>query len=205
MLPSRYLVGKDGQTPIKRSRGRKCGIEVIPFGETVWYKELRETKERRNQLESEFKEGIWLGHSRNSNEIIIGTPDGVVKAYSVYRKALGERWDKEKIKNVKGTPQQPNPNAPGLEIPIRIRFDALLISVLLGQGDIRATGINFDIQFPAMQANFVKNNFKNFGYFSEFLAFQFINLVLALASAAFSSHNILIFFIRILATYFDYQ
>ena len=55
--------------------------------------------------------------------MIIGTPEGIVRAYSVHRKALGERWDAERIKAVKGTPQQPNPNVPGLEIPIRIRFD----------------------------------------------------------------------------------
>ena len=55
MLPSRYLVGKDGQTPIERRRGRKCGIEVFPYGETVWYKELRDTKDRRNQLETSTK------------------------------------------------------------------------------------------------------------------------------------------------------
>ena len=91
MLPSRYLVGKDGQTPIERRRGRKCGIEVFPYGETVWYKELRESKARKNQLESEHKEGIWLGHSRSSNEAIIGTLDGIVRAYSIHRKAEGEK------------------------------------------------------------------------------------------------------------------
>ena len=101
----------------------KCGIEAIPYGETVWYKELRESKGRKNQLESEHKEGVWLGHSRSSNEAIIGTPEGIVRAYSIHRKPLGERWDQDRIQSMRGIPQQPNPNVPGLEIPIRVRFD----------------------------------------------------------------------------------
>ena len=28
------------------------------------------------------------------------------------------------LKNIAGTPQQPNPNRPGLAIPIRVNFDA---------------------------------------------------------------------------------
>ena len=46
MLVSRFLVGKDGRTAYERRTGRKCNVPVVPFGEKVWYKEIRETKER---------------------------------------------------------------------------------------------------------------------------------------------------------------
>ena len=123
MLCSRYLVGKDGRTPYERRRGRKCKMPVICFGEKVWYKELRETKERKDKFESEWAEGIWLGHSRASNEMLIGTREGVVRAYAVKRQDEDQRWDGSLIKEMKGTPQQPNPNKPGMTIPIKIRFD----------------------------------------------------------------------------------
>ena len=73
MMVSRFLVGKDGLTAYERRRGRKCRIPVVAFGEKVWYKEIRPGKERANKLESEWREGLWLGHSRRSNEAIIGT------------------------------------------------------------------------------------------------------------------------------------
>ena len=42
MLSSRFATGKDGRTPYERRRGRPCRIPAVPFGEQVWYKELRE-------------------------------------------------------------------------------------------------------------------------------------------------------------------
>ena len=123
MLCSRFLVGKDGCTAFERRRGRKCQIPVVPFGESVWYKEIRMHKERREKFSSEDQEGIWLGHNRSSNEVLIGTPNGVVRAYSVTRREPEARWNADAIRNMKGTPQQPDPNKPSMNIPIRIQFD----------------------------------------------------------------------------------
>ena len=75
------------------------------------------------KLETEWFEGIWLVHNINSNEILTGTADGVIKAYAVRRKSEEERWDGSMIKNMKGTPQKPNPNKPGDHVPVRINFD----------------------------------------------------------------------------------
>ena len=83
MLVSRYSTGKDGLTPYERRRGRRCRIPMVPFGEKIYYKEIRETKDRVNKFDSEWKEGVWLGHARGSNEIIVGTGQGVVRAFSV--------------------------------------------------------------------------------------------------------------------------
>ena len=73
MLCSRYLVGKDGLTAYERRRGRKCRVPVVAFGEKVWYKELRTGKARKNKFDSEWQEGIWVGHHRESNEAILCT------------------------------------------------------------------------------------------------------------------------------------
>ena len=88
-------------------------IEVAPFGEIVYYKQLNETAEQRRSLETTWGEGVWLGHARGSSEALIGTAEGVVRAYTVKRKEETMRWDGSKIKNMKGTPARPNPGAPG--------------------------------------------------------------------------------------------
>ena len=124
MLCSRYLVGTDGMTPYERRRGRRCQVPTAVFGEKVWYKELRMNKDRANKLESEWAEGIWLGHARSSNEHIIGTTQGAVKAYAVKRQDPVRRWDRDLLQNLQGTPQRPDPNKPGIAIPIRVNFDA---------------------------------------------------------------------------------
>jgi len=123
MLVSRYMVGKDGLTAYERRRGRKCKVPVAKFAEKVWYKKMRDSKERKDKFESEWEEGIWLGHGRASNEVLIGTLNGVVRAFTVQRKPEDERWSPTDIQNLRGTPQQPDPTRPGSHIPIRVKFD----------------------------------------------------------------------------------
>ena len=62
MLLSKYE-GLDGRTPYERRRGRRCNMVVLPFGERVLYKQIRESKERKDKFESEDLEGVWLGHN----------------------------------------------------------------------------------------------------------------------------------------------
>ena len=38
----------------------------------------------------------------SDNEVVIGTAEGVVRAYSVKRRAEGERWNKDLLMAVKG-------------------------------------------------------------------------------------------------------
>ena len=89
----------------------------------MWYRQLREQKERKNKLESEWEQGIWLGHTRCSNEVLVGTDSGVVRAYAIKRREAGDRWSADKLQSMAGSPQQPDPKKPGLHIPIRIRID----------------------------------------------------------------------------------
>ena len=70
---SEYLVGKDGRTASERRRGRRCKGPVVPFGETVFYRQVREGKTQKDKGETEMKEGVWIGHADRSNEMLIGT------------------------------------------------------------------------------------------------------------------------------------
>ena len=56
MLSSRYLCGRDGRTAYERRRGKKCKVPVVAFAEKVWFQEIRDTKERKNKLSTEWKE-----------------------------------------------------------------------------------------------------------------------------------------------------
>ena len=66
---------------------------------------------------------MWLGHTRSSNEVLIGTKTGVIRAYSIGRKEEGQRWDSNLILEMQGTPQRPDPGKPGLQVPILVNFD----------------------------------------------------------------------------------
>ncbi len=115
--------GRDGRTVYERRRGRKRRIPVVAFGEKVWHKELRAGKERKNKFESEWEEGVWMGHCRESNEAIMGTKAGVIRACAIKRQPVDNKWDNDLVKRVRGTPQQLDPNRPGLSLPIKVNFD----------------------------------------------------------------------------------
>ena len=55
-------------------------------------------------MESKWEEGLWLGHTRNSNEVLVGNKDGVVKAWAVRRRPLEERWDDALVRSLRAKP-----------------------------------------------------------------------------------------------------
>ena len=115
---SRYAVGRDGRTAYERLRGRSCKAIVVPMGEKVSYKQLGDGGDRKNKAETEWFQGVWLGSATSSSETLIGTTKGVVKASSIKRFGISERWDVNVITDMKGTPQRSDPNKPGLHIPV---------------------------------------------------------------------------------------
>lgn len=120
MLITRFSVGTDGKTAYERMTGRKCKLEVVPIGETVLYKAAKTAGDRKRMVGESWREGIWLGHNRGSSDTLIGTPEGVVHAWSVKRMESKDRWSKQRIEDMKGVPGQPNPNKPGIRIPVKI-------------------------------------------------------------------------------------
>ena len=132
MLHSRYRRGSDGKTAYERQRGRKCRLEVIPFGEFVHYRKLI-ADENKNKLESKWEDGIWLGHARGSSEVLIGTPEGVVRARTFKRRPEDERWNAEAMLSMTGTPAKPNPQAPGHDIPVHIRIQVPEVGEVPGE------------------------------------------------------------------------
>ena len=92
------------------------------FGENVWYKRRDKPKEQQKS-EPKWDKAIWLGHARDSNEAVVGTADGAYRAYAIKRMMEDERWDADFIRNMQGTPQQPDPRKKGIVVPISFRFE----------------------------------------------------------------------------------
>ena len=64
---------------------------------------------------------MFLGVSEKSQELRIGTPEGVVKSHEFRRKGSEpERWNMEEITAMKGVPWQPGPSTAGMEVQARI-------------------------------------------------------------------------------------
>ena len=67
--------------------------------------------------------GCWLGVKSETGEIIVGTSEGVVKARDFKR--LGspaERWDKNAVLSIRGTPWEPIPGRSDDAIPSRVHL-----------------------------------------------------------------------------------
>ena len=87
----------------------------------VLYKQIRESKETKDKFESEDLEGVWLGHNRGSNEVLIGTPHGVVRAFSFRKRDENSHWSPILAKGMQGLPKQPDPTRLGSSVTIRVQ------------------------------------------------------------------------------------
>eukprot|EP00973_Karenia_brevis_P088248 12236724-Karenia_brevis.AAC.1 len=77
---------------------------MMPIGEKVLYMPLKDSRDRKNNLEPKFEYGIWAGIEPGSSEAIILTQEGVRLSRSVRRLPFEERYDKQLLKEVKGRP-----------------------------------------------------------------------------------------------------
>ena len=91
-LISNYVVGEVGRTPYERFRKEGCVPPLVAFGETVMY--LQHTIFHGNKGTLAKTSCVWLGVSERTEEVSIGTKQGVVKCRTVGRSGDTERWSK---------------------------------------------------------------------------------------------------------------
>eukprot|EP00959_Pyramimonas_sp_CCMP1952_P017403 369614-Pyramimonas_sp.AAC.1 len=70
----------DGKTAHERCRGRKLNKQIPEFGECVMYLKTP-AHNGREKLEMRWESGVFLGINEKSQELIIGTPHGAIKAH----------------------------------------------------------------------------------------------------------------------------
>ena len=57
-----------------------------------------------------------------SNELIVGTNEGVIKVATFRRRPEEDRWKKEELEEVRGLPWEPIPGREGIEIKSKVRI-----------------------------------------------------------------------------------
>ena len=73
------------------------------------------------KTEERFKEGVFLGVRFRSDEIIIGTDIGVLKARTIKRLTEDQQWDRDFVRRLQGTPKQPDPRVQSDNIRASLR------------------------------------------------------------------------------------
>ena len=69
-------MGQDGKTARQRLRGRTFKSPVVEFGACVWY--LRLKSAGKDKMNTRWGSGVWLGIREETNEVFVGTDEGVV-------------------------------------------------------------------------------------------------------------------------------
>ena len=107
-LINRCRIGIDGLTAQERLKNKPNKKKMCEVAETVLYMPVMPKRDKgKDKLNPKFERGIWLGVHARSNEDIIGTPEGVLRASIVKRVPEDERWNKEAVLGIKGTPWKP--------------------------------------------------------------------------------------------------
>ena len=109
-LITHFQVKSDGKTPFERLRRRPYHGEVVEFAETVHYKEPPR-EPNSNKFDDRWFVGIWLGKSLASDEHYVGTPRGVARCRSVWRRPGPKRWQLTALEAYQGMPWDPQPAA----------------------------------------------------------------------------------------------
>ena len=92
---------RDGRTAFARHKLREYPSQVVPFGETVIF---RDTGPIKCKLRSNWNFGVWLGRDSQNDMHVLGTRQGIVKARSVKRTIQSERYDQQLLLQMRGRP-----------------------------------------------------------------------------------------------------
>ena len=94
-LINRVAVRHHGRTTHEYVTGHKMKLPIACFGETLLWRRRRVASEL-GKHDVEYTEGIFLGMSGTSAELVIGTPRGIVRTKDVrVLSDHGARWNSE--------------------------------------------------------------------------------------------------------------
>ena len=91
---------------------------MYELGEKVLFLPLAPA--RRGDFGARFDYGIYLGCRSFDGQAYVGTPSGVIRCRTVRQLSAQERWDKEFVLSIKGTPWSPDGERAG---DVNIRAD----------------------------------------------------------------------------------
>ena len=120
-LLTRFVVGETGRSAYEQIKGKASTRALAKFGEKILYMPMKSTANIPAKTEEKLKEGIFLGARFKSDEIIVGTENGVLKARTIKRMTEDKQWDREFLRNLQGTPRQPDPKVVSDQIHASLR------------------------------------------------------------------------------------
>ena len=99
---------RDHRTACERHYGRMFAKKVVPFGETVMW---REPGPHQYKFSEHWGYGIYLGRAMSSDEHILGTRVGVIRARTVRRLDEDSRYDAQLLLAMRGVPWETRASA----------------------------------------------------------------------------------------------
>ena len=115
-LLARYHVKASGRTCFNEAFDTHYSSEILPFAETVLFREPRPDHNRLSQGrrqrkgEPQFERGIWLGRSDESDEHYVGCSRGVFRARSVRRLEPAKQHDLALLASLIGSTSDMRPS-----------------------------------------------------------------------------------------------
>ena len=91
VLPNRGQVGSDGKIAYERLKGKKGVLPGLQFGERILWKSNVPSYKRKDKMDSDWTEGIFLGQRTVSGEYLVGSISGVFRPWTVRRTPLEQR------------------------------------------------------------------------------------------------------------------
>ena len=121
-LTNRFQLGEDGRTNFQRWKMETFNEELPEFGEKVMFKTPDSKGKDKGNVR--WRDGHYLGVLDESNELLIGLPEGVIKVRDVMRHAGARSWDAESLKLIKGTPRRPHNNSEDDQVYAKVKAPA---------------------------------------------------------------------------------
>ena len=107
-LVTRYVIGREGETPYRILKGRGTEVQLCEFAECIHFEPAGIIR-AGGKLQSMLMNGVYFGKTHTSGESLVGTADGIYKARDIYRKPADERFSVDMLKTVRGTPWNKSP------------------------------------------------------------------------------------------------
>ena len=115
-LVTRYQLGHDGMTPWERLTGRTWHRPAVEMGETVLAKLATQrggkmqTKQKKKLAARSIRAVVVGQVSRTGEHIVVGESGDAVRCRTIFRVPEDERWNKDLVLAIKGTPRAPAPS-----------------------------------------------------------------------------------------------
>ena len=93
VLLNRGQVGQDGKTSYERLKGKPASLPGMQFGERLLWRTNIPAGDRRNRMDTQTSEGMYLGQRKVSGEYLVGSAEGVFRPRTVHRVPLEKRWN----------------------------------------------------------------------------------------------------------------